>query len=325
MAKKDTPLYIGIDLGGTNIGAGVVTPDGEVLGYERTKTKAEQGADAVLERIVKTAEKACDETGVEMKSIRALGVGAPGTCDLEQGIIKFAANLRWKDFPRGPDLPHKLGIPIVVDNDVNVGAWGEYRAGAAKGYKFKDMLAVFVGTGIGAGLVFKGELFHGHYLTAGEIGQTVMFANEVRGRNTLENTAGRNSMVNQLKRLVEQNGESSLADDLLDPDARIGSKKIKAAYEAGDALTVEVLENAAHCIGVAVANQVTMLSLPLVVLGGGVSEALGKDFLKLVRKSFERVVHPPYMQQCEIVLSTLEDHAGIVGAALLAADRAAST
>ncbi len=208
--SKET-LYLGIDLGGTNIGAGVVTSEGKLLGYERVKTKADQGSDAVVGRIVKCAEKACEQAKVSVSSIKALGVGAPGTCDLEHGIVKFAVNLRWNDFPLGAELNKRMGIPIVVDNDVNVGAWGEYKAGAGKGYDFKDMLAVFVGTGIGGGLVFGGQLYHGHHMTAGEIGQTVIFANNVLGQRTLEQAGGRSSMVNQLQRLVEQNVVSTLS------------------------------------------------------------------------------------------------------------------
>lgn len=321
MAKSNEALSIGIDLGGTNIGAGVVDRGGKVLGYDRVKTKAEQGADAVIDRIVKSVEKACEEASVKTSDIACLGIGAPGTCNLHTGVVHHAANLRWTDFPLGPKLSKALGVDVVVDNDVNVGAWGEYRAGAGKGGQFQDMMAVFVGTGIGGGLVLNDQLYHGHSMTAGEIGQTVIHAYDVRGRNTLEQCAGRKSIVSQLTRLVEQHYPSSLSEDLLEPNARIGSKKLKAAFESGDALTVEIIEYAAHCVGVSVANQVTMLSLPLVVVGGGVTEALGEAWIKLITDSFKRVVHPPYLKDCQIVAAELEDLSGVVGAALLAQER----
>jgi len=167
---SNDPLLIGVDLGGTNIGAGVVDLDGKVSGYDRMKTKAELGGDAVVERIIKCIEKACEAGGIKPQDAVALGVGAPGTCNLHTGVVHHATNLRWIDFPLGQKLNEALDIPIVVDNDVNVGAWGEYRAGAGKGGQLQDMLSVFAGTEIGGGLVLNGQLYHGHGMSAGELG-----------------------------------------------------------------------------------------------------------------------------------------------------------
>ncbi len=317
-------LYVGIDLGGTNIGAAVVDAEGRVLNQDpgelRTRTKAELGAEGVVDRIVKLVGKAVDDAGLKLQDIEAIGIGAPGTCDLKRGVVTHAVNLRWTDVPLGEMLSKQLeGLPVVVDNDVNVAAWGEYKAGAAKGQD--DLLAVWCGTGVGGGLVLDGKLYHGARMTAGEVGQTIIHANEVLGRKTLEQSSGRASIVSQLMRLVDQHYESSLSETLLDPEKKVGSKKLAGAYAAGDRLVVEIVDQAAYCVGAAVASQVTMLSLPCVVLGGGVTEAFGSMWVERVQEAFQGLVHPPYLSDCKIVASELEDLAGIVGAGLLAAER----
>ena len=314
MPKRD--VRIGIDLGGTNIQAGVVV-NGKVVTRDSTKTKPKDGLDAVLDRIAGLAGDVAKAHGCDLKDVTALGIGAPGAIDVKTRTVAVAVNLGWKDVPLGRLLEKKTGLPVTLDNDVNVGTWGELRGGAGQG--FDDVLGLFVGTGIGGGLVLNGQLVHGHHMTAGEIGHCVMRADAPRGRRTLEDLASRTNIVRHIVRLIETGHASELLE-LADGDpARIRSKILSKAYSRKDALTVEVVHDAAHYIGVAIANAVTLLSLPCVIVGGGATEALGTPWIKAIRESFAAHVFPPDLgKKTKIVASTLGDDAGILGAALLA-------
>jgi glucokinase len=321
VAKNDGN-YVGIDLGGTNIQCGVYdSAKGKLLYRDGTKTKSSSGADAVVKRIVKLTEKVVDDSGLKMKDMAGLGIGAPGAVDIHKGMVLRAVNLGWTDFPLAKALNKETGLPVVLDNDVNVGAWGEFKAGAAKDHH--SCFAIFVGTGVGGGLIFNGQLYHGDLLTAGEVGHTVIKAGNSLGRRTVENLASRTSMVNQIIQLVEA-GKPSVVSELTDGDwTSFRSKVLAQAYRKEDEITREVVHAAAQVIGVTIANVVTLLSLPCVVVGGGATEALGKPWMERIRSVFRENVFPEQLQQCVVAPSVLEDDAGVIGAALLARDRIA--
>jgi len=316
----DAP-YLGIDLGGTNIQGGVVV-GGKVIARDSTKTKSAEGSEAVVKRIVKLCEELVDEAGFKKSEIAGLGIGAPGAVDHRTGTVIKAVNLGWEDYPLAEVLGDAVKWPVTVDNDVNVAAWGEYRAGAAKKLKKVDsLLAVWCGTGVGGGLVLDDQLFHGARFTAGEIGHTVVRSGAGRGRRTLEDLAGRKNVVELLTRLM-QTGHASAMDDIVDGDyGRIRSKALAAALEQKDPLTTELLKEAATAVGHAIASTVTLLSLPAVVLGGGVSDALGDRWANWVRSAFDDAVFPEVLRSTEIVVGALGDDAGVIGSALLARER----
>lgn len=320
MAKLKSNLFIGVDLGGTNIQCAVYDADKQdILVRDGTKTKAKDGSDAVVGRIEKLARKLLDEAKLEEADIVGLGIGAPGAIDFDHGLVLDAPNLGWTDYPLQKELGSKFKFPVTIDNDVNVGAWGEYKAGAGKGYD--EQMAVFVGTGVGAGLIIHGKLYQGTNHTAGEIGHTIVGGRGTLGHRTVEDLASRTSMVRRLRHMIEYN-HPSIVPELVDGDlSKIRSKVIAQAFEAGDPLTLEVVADAARYVGMAIANAVTLLSLPCVVVGGGATEALGKPWMKQVRENFERHVFPDKLRKIKIVASELEDNAGPVGAALLAAER----
>lgn len=318
MAKQDR-LYLGIDLGGTNIQAGLLDGNDKLLATDRLKTKAEAGEDAVVKRIAKLSQTVAEKAGVKLEDIAGVGIGAPGAINYKKGVVLNAVNLCWTDFPLAKALGKELGLPVEVDNDVNVGTWGEFKAGAGKGYS--DLMGIFVGTGIGGGIVLGGELYHGHFLTAGEVGHTVLNADAGLGRCTLENLASRTNIVNQIKQLIRSN-HPSVISDLTEGDlTRVRSKILAEAFRQEDYIAMTVIGRAAHYIGVSIANAVTLLSLPCVVVGGGVTEALQEDWIELIRDVFEEYVFPPELTKCKIVSSKLGDDAGTIGAALLAKQR----
>jgi len=311
--------FIGVDLGGTNIMVGILASDNKLLGKARNKTKADRGEDTVIQRIVRTIDEALDDAKLTLKDVAGLGLGAPGTVDHRTGIVTTAPNLRWNDFPVTKVLSEELGIPVILENDANVGVWGEYCVGAGRG--FDSVLGIFVGTGIGGGIVLDGRLYHGQFGTAGEIGHTVIRADAPRGWRTAENCASRTALANSLRELIRANHPSALTDITDGNLHKIRSGSLAQAIQQNDALTLEVVQTGARYVGILAANVVTVLSLPCVVLGGGLTEALGKTYTQWVRQSFDRNVFPPTLSTCKIIPAALGDDAGIIGAALLARAR----
>ncbi len=310
--------FIGIDLGGTNIQAGIVSRNGKIIARDKIKTKAAEGSDVVIKRICQVVTDVMKKSNMDHDAIQSIGVGAPGAIDVEKGIILNAPNLRWTNLPLTEILSRELQAPVVVDNDANVGAWGECKAGAGTG--FDDMMGIVVGTGIGACIILGGNIYYGHFKTAGEIGHTIIDANAPLGMRTVENLASRTSIVNQLTQLIQCNHQSVITELTGGDLSKIRSKVLAESLKRKDPLAREVISQAAKIVGTAIANAVTLLSLPCVVVGGGVTEALGKPWVDEIRAAFEKFAFPSELKSCKILPSALGDDAGVVGAAMLARD-----
>lgn len=300
---------------------GVVDDAGRVVGASRRKTKAEDGLEAVIDRIVEGVGTACGDAGVSCeKDVRGLGIGAPGAIDPSRGVVLEAVNLRWNEVPLAELLREKLGVPVHVDNDVNVAVYGEWKMGAGRGCD--NLLGAWVGTGVGGGLVLDGKLFAGGFHTAGEIGHTVLLPGAPMGRRTLEQNCSRTAITDRLVYLIQANEESMLLDLANGDVSKIKSKLIAEAYRQGDDLVRSVVDEAASLLGVSLAGLVTVLSLERIVLGGGMTEAMGEPFVRHVRERVRAEVFPDRCRAVEVVASELEDDAGVVGAAFLAKESA---
>lgn len=320
--------FVGIDLGGTNMQIGIVGPDLKLLGQAKKKTKAEEGFDRVVERIGDGIMEACTMAGLTPAQLGGIGIGAPGVIDPVTGVVIEAVNLRWNNAPLAEALAKKLRLRVVVDNDVNVAIVGEHRHPKGAGQNAQHLLGIWVGTGIGGGLILGGKLHYGHFNSAGEIGHTVVFPNMPLGSRTLENNASRTNVSNRIIKLINSNYKSRLTSELgSDPNTwtnEVKSKLIAKHYRGGereDTLVCRVVDDAAWIIGASIANAVTLLSLERVVLGGGLTEACGKPFVELVAMHARDMIYPRLAQKVDIVASRLEDAAGIYGAAFLAMER----
>ncbi len=309
---------IGIDLGGTNMQIGVVAPTLKVVGRAKKKTRAAEGSQRVMDRLIDGVHEACADAKIPLAEIAAVGIGAPGAVDPKRGIVLEATNLRWNDFPLASVLGRKLGHHVVVDNDVNCAIYGEFRLGAAKGHD--NVLGVWIGTGIGGGLILNGNMFYGSTHTAGEIGHTTLFPAMPPGSRSLENNCSRTAIVDRMVRLIRANNPSAVSDlaegDLSDIKARI----VAQAYIKNDRLTRNVVDNAADMLGISVANAVTLLGLQRVVIGGGLTEAMGENLVGKIRESARRHAFPEICRNVEVVVTKLEADAGLLGAAMFARD-----
>lgn len=310
---------IGIDLGGTNMQIGAVDAKNKILGRSKKKTRATEGLQKVLDRIAEGITEACAEAHLIPKDLGGIGIGAPGAIEPHEGIVLQAPNLRWRDVPLAELLRKRFGVPVVVDNDVNAAVYGEWKFGAGKGVD--DLAGVWLGTGVGGGLILNGKMYYGAFYTAGEVGHTILWPFASPGSAKLEESCSRTAIVDRLLRLIRT--RKSVIPELADGDlTEIRAKTVAIAYDRGDRVTRDVVDNAAELLGMAIANMVTTLSLPRVVLGGGLTEAMGDMLVKPVREATRRYVFPDVCKKVDIVATKLCDNAGLLGAAALVRERA---
>lgn len=314
---------LGIDLGGTKVLAGVVDAESRVLARAKRNTPAKEGGPAIVAAIVAAARDALAASGVEAARLVGVGVGSPGPLDPERGVILFSANLNVRDFPLGPEISRALGLPVLVRNDVRVGGFGEYRLGAAKGRR--SMLAAFVGTGIGGCVVVDGQIVVGATGNAGEIGHTILKAGGPRcgcGRlGCMEALASRTAIARRVRKAIRKGQTTVLKGAVSDKDDRLKSRDLAAAVEAGDMVAVKEVRRAAHFLGVGLGGFINVLGPEVVVIGGGVAEALGTAYVDLVRDAARTQALADPAGLIPIVPAALGDDAGILGAALLAREQ----
>ena len=320
---------VGVDLGGTNMLAALVDDQGNILARKKRATGSEEGAAASIDRMVDAILSAVGEGGVPLHRVEAIGIGAPGPLDPERGIVISAPNLKWEpNVPLKDHIEQRVGRPTFLDNDVNVGTLGETVWGAGKG--LSNLIGIFVGTGIGGGLILNGELYEGYNHTAGEVGHQIL---DVDGpvcgcgnKGCLEAFASRTAIERDIRQAI-QDGESSMISEWLEvnADAPIKSSVLAKAYRKGDAVVVRVMDKACWYLGVGIGSLVNLLSPEMVILGGGVIEALGKQLLPAIEKTAKAYAFPQAVQNVQIVLAQLGDDAGVLGAAQLAQRKIATS
>jgi glucokinase len=309
-------LTVGIDVGGTKIAGGVVDEKGAILATARRESPATD-TDAI--------EKSIEDLVAELRAhhdIVAVGVGAAGFVDSRRSTVMFAPNLAWRDEPLRADLEKRINLPVVVENDANAAAWGEFTFGA--GYDVSDSLLVTVGTGVGGGMVLNGELHRGAFGVAAEIGHMrVVPGGRICGcgnRGCWEQYASGSALVRDTRLQARQG--SLIARSLLDRaggDVKgITGPLITEAARDGDEFAREQLASLGRWLGEGIASLVAILDPAVVVIGGGVSEA-GDLLLDSVRAHFRaNLTGRHYRPEMEIRAALLGNKAGMIGAADLA-------
>jgi glucokinase len=322
--------WLGVDLGGTKILAAVVDADGNIVSQAKQRTMADMGPDSVIERIVDTARKAIEPHETCAEVLVAAGVGAPAPVDVAIGTVYGAPNLAgWGEIDLGPRLEEALGIPTFVDNDVNLGTLGEFERGAGQGTR--HMVGVFVGTGVGGGVIVDGRLFRGFRDSAGEVGHMIVLPNGplcgCGRRGCLEALASRTAMERDIRAGIDAGRGANVAQLIASSKRqRLTSGVIKKAVDAGDELTLEVIDRAQFYLGILVANIVNFFDPQMVVFGGGVVEALGDRFLEPIRQTARaNFKQERDADQIRIVPAILGDYAAVHGAAILASQQLAQS
>ena len=319
---------LGIDLGGTKVLGGVIDVEtGKVASSAKKRTRAEHGPDDIVARLVDAATQAIKDSGAPKKDIRQVGIGVAGQINRHRGLIVNAPNLaNMSNVRLAAIVEEKVGLPVKLFNDVEAAAAGEATFGAGSGKK--DFVVIFVGTGIGGAIYRNGRPYGGTTHTAGEIGHMVV---DVHGRlcgcggfGHLEAYASRTAIVRSILAELHAGRQSTLSEIVTqvnpnDPGGSgIRSRALAQAVEAGDELTRETLLLAADYLAAGLASVINFYNPPVIILGGGLVEAIDTFFSAVVSRTRHAALQVP-RDRVEIVKTGLGDNSGIVGAAVLAA------
>lgn len=314
---KDDRVWIGFDLGGTKMNAILFDQKFAVLARRRKKSRGSEGVDSGVERIVASIAKLLEEGEIPKERLGGIGIGCPGPLNLDEGIILESPNLGWKNVPLKKLLEKEFGCPVQVCNDVDAGVYGEYRFGAAMGAR--TALGVFPGTGIGAGMVCESQIFRGKNSSCLELGHFPVVAEGLYcgcgRRGCLETVASRLALSAEIAKAAYR-GQAPYMLRVAGTDlANIRSGTIKESIDAGDKIVEDIIRDGATRLGIALAGTVNLLSPDIIVLGGGLVEALPKLFLDEVGKAVSKQVMPSYSKTYELKIAKLGDDAGAMGAA----------
>jgi glucokinase len=317
-------LFVGIDLGGTNIKAGLVDViEGTILHHQSTPTLARQGHEAVMERMADLIHASIQSSGQDRTRIKGVGVSAPGALDLEKGLVIFLPNLpgNWPNVPLQAMITEKTGFPTFMLNDVRAITYGEWLFGAGRGAE--TMACYAIGTGIGGGLIINGKLHLGIGGTAGELGHiTIDYNGPICGcgnHGCVEAFASGPAIAAMGVKAVMQ-GRTTAIGKLVDYDLnKITPEIICKAARQGDAVAKDIYEQAGMYIGIAIANILVSICPRKVVIGGGVAAA-GDLLLEPIRKTIRARVTMMPVEQVDVVTAKLGSDAGVLGVAKWASD-----
>ena len=310
---------ISLDVGGTKVLGAIFNKKHEII-YRLKKKSKENGEESanVEQVIVNVVEEMLKESGIKKSEVTAIASTAPGVVDQEKGIVLFTPNLPWRNYNIKKSMEEKLGIPFFAGNDVNLGVLGEFKYGAAKGYK--HVVGLFPGTGMGGGLILDGKLYTGNQFKAGECGHMIV---EPEGplcncgqRGCLEAFSSKQGMTAYIRQQVSRGRESMMADAVKDGVFR--SKALKKAYAAKDPVAVEAVDRACHYLAIGTGNLINIFSPQLVLFGGGVIEAMGDIFLEKVLAEVDRYCMPSIRSTVELKNAALGDDSILYGCLALA-------
>lgn len=310
---------IGVDLGGTKILTAVVRDDGVVLARERVETP-QTGPDSVVAAVAATTARVLPAAGLSNDDVVGIGVGAPGPLNPDTGMVFEPPNLKgWHDVPFGTLLTTSVGMPAFLENDADAAALGEWKFGAGRGVD--DLVYITVSTGIGGGIIIRGELLQGVSGTAGEVGHMTIDVNGPRcvcgNTGCLEVLAAGPAIARSAQAAVRAGATTTLLERAGGELSGITARVVAEAAAAGDEVAAEVFHRAATYVGVGVANLLNLLNPALVIIGGGVSRA-GDLLMGPVRATARARAFERPARDAQIVLTQLGDDVGAVGAATVA-------
>lgn len=313
-------IFIGIDLGGTNIKIGLFDSQLALVCKRSVATKADMGPEVVVDRMVQTVEKLLAYADLSLPDVVALGIGTPGPARYRDGIIIRSTNMpKFENVPILQMLSDKLAaIPAVLDNDANVACWGEYVVGAGKGVK--DMVFFTLGTGIGGGIISNGELVHGCDENAAELGHMIIYPDGRKcncgQKGCVEAYASADSTARRAREAVEAGAKSTLKK-VLDKKGKITSKDVYEHLAAGDQLAKEIADGTAKALAIICVNMLHITEPKRIVFAGGMIAA-GDVLLSRIKDFFNEHIWTLKKEPVEICFATLGEDAGIIGAAALA-------
>lgn len=310
--------YIGIDLGGTNIKAGVVNENYEIIAKASTKTLCPRPAKEIADDMAKVSIEACKNAGISVDDVEWIGIGTPGIADNINGTIPYSNNLGFKDVPIRKYIQEHIDKPVYVANDANAAAYGEFVAGAAKGAC--DAVCITLGTGVGAGVIIDGKIFTGRNLAGTEIGHMVIETDGPQctcGRKgCFEVFSSATGLINMTKQAIAENPGSVLAKYEKN-DGKVSARHAFMAMREGDSAGKSVVDKYIKYLAAGITNVINIFQPDILCIGGGVcneGDPLMKPMVELVKKEvYTRMLD----KNTEITVAKLGNDAGIIGAAFL--------
>jgi len=321
--SDNSPVFLGLDLGGTNIKAGLVADDGTVLTQASVPTERGKGPDHGIEQLVRVAHLALQSSEVTLESVAAIGLATPGTMDIPAGMLLEPTNLPgWEQFPIRQRLADRLERPTILQNDANAAAYGEYWAGSAR--DARSLVFYTLGTGLGGGIIIDDTIIEGMHSHGSECGHVVIEMDNGRYCNsgqygTLEAYCSATALLRLFNEAIES-GRTSSVTNRLDDVTPLSPLLIAEEAEQGDELSHELIMQMARCLGTGITSAVHVIDPEIVLLGGAMTfgrhEAeLGRQFLKRVTEEFQSRAFPTLARDISIDYATLGGSAGFIGAA----------
>lgn len=310
---------LGIDLGGTNIVAGVVDENYKIIATAKVKTRLPRPAEEIADDMAAVALHAIKKANIDISQVKAMGVGSPGAIDPKRGVVSYSNNLGFENLPLCEMLKQRVGVDFYIENDANAAAYGEYIAGAGKG---KDsFIAITLGTGVGGGIIIDGKLFSGSNYAGAELGHTVIVADGEQctcGRKGCwETYASATALIRQTKAAMLENKDSlmwTIAQNNID---NVNGITAFDAMRKGDAAGKQVVDKYLWYVSIGIINTVNIFQPDVLCIGGGVSKE-GETIAAPIREHVKRERYSKNIsKQTEIKTAELGNDAGIIGAAYL--------
>lgn len=311
-------VTIGIDLGGTNIVAGVVDEQYRIVASAKCKTKAERSADAIVDDMANLCREAVAKAHLTMDDVAYVGIGSPGVCNVDTGVVEYASNLPFDKLPLRDMMNERLQKSIYIENDANAAAWGEFKAGAAKGAS--GCVCVTLGTGVGGGIVVDGKIYDGYNYAGAEIGHTVIALDgepcKCGRKGCWEAYASATALIRQTRAAMKQHPESKMWEFAKTLEDANGLTAFDA-MRAGDAAARAVVDAYINYVAVGIIDMINIFQPEVVCIGGGVSKE-GETLLGPMREKIERERYSRNSaRQSRLCVAALGNDAGVIGAARL--------
>ncbi|MCL2071713.1 MAG: ROK family protein [Oscillospiraceae bacterium] len=311
--------YIGVDIGGTNIACGIISDKGAILHKKSIKTESEKGYESIVKNVAALVTQMTQEANIPIGEIGGIGVGCPGLCNKNLGIVERAVNLNWYNVPLCADLEKATKLSVTIDNDANAAAYGEFVAGAAVGAN--SAIVITLGTGVGSGIIIDKKLYYGMNFAGGEIGHIVINANGIRcncGRNgCFEAYSSATGLVRMTKEAIEQNPDSEM-HRISEQNGKISARTAWQAAELKDRAGQEVVDKYIQYLACGLTNVINIFQPDIVCIGGGVCNEGDKLLIPLTQSVAMQVFSRDSEKNTELAICRLGNDAGIIGAAILA-------
>ncbi len=309
--------YVGIDLGGTNIAAGLVSEDAKILADMSIPTRAERTWQEIVADMADLSKKVIEKAGVDIAEVRGVGIGCPGSIDNENGICEYSNNLKMEHANIREEFQKHLDLPVNLENDANAAALGEYEV---NGQGAKSYVFITLGTGIGGGVILGGKIFRGFNGAGAELGHTVMVSDGedcTCGRKGCWEAYGSvTALIRQTKVAMEKNPDS-LMHELAKKEGKVSGRTSFDAAHEGDKAALEVVNQYFKYVAEGITNMVNIFQPEKIVIGGSISKQ-GDYLLKPIAEFVEKNDYNRYMAKAKVEIATLFGDAGIIGAALSA-------